>query len=691
MARVGVVLSVVVAVVMAGLVAVPARATHLPAASQVGRLLYDRDGAVFSAYPGGVETFIADGVGPRVDATGRRALVHRGGDVHTVDIGGGQVTNLTATATVVEFDAAWSPDGSTIAYIRDAELWAMSANGSNSRFLARPAGGPVVWSGDGRTLAFKAGEFGQDVGLLDVANGVSRQVWAPQGRLLIAVGADLFAFTSTHDPVNQPAETLSVVRSSGEVVVAHLLDYAPPLLDLRSTVDGGAVVAMDVGRAVYRVTGLPARPTFTKIHQPVGGPEMFRVEPQPTGTVRLAGADRVETAIAVSHHLYGDGQAGAVVLARADAFPDALAGGPYAAVRNGPLLLTGTDQLDDRVNAEIRRVLPAGGDVVVLGGPAAISDAVVQQLQTLGYQPRRLAGTNRFATSVAVADAMPAAAQAVVVAHGGAFHDALVGSVAAGRLGGPLLLTDGDRLPAETDQYLAANGQLPVTAVGSFAAAAVPSAAALSGVDAAGTAAAVADALFADAATMTVATDASFADALAGVPLAIHTGSPLLYAEGGGVPAATVQVLTDRPSRVFLLGGPAALGDVVADTVHALAPPTAGPASPPIAADCPDPTDITVTADASTFGTQDYRIQVDMVNVSGEDATLSAFHIEVRRADGSVVEIVTLQPAVAVPDGQPRAFEVFEDMEELDEPTDAVVLDYDLRWDAASLQSCPTR
>ena len=95
---------------------------------------------------------------------------------------------------------------------------------------------------------------------------------------------------------------------------------------------------------------------------------------------RLAGSDRVATAIQSSWAEFGDGQAGAVVLARSDAFPDALAGTPLAAAAHAPLLLTPPTGLDDRVRAEIARVLAPGGAVYLLGGPSALSPDVEQAI-----------------------------------------------------------------------------------------------------------------------------------------------------------------------------------------------------------------------------------------------------------------------------------------------------------------------
>ncbi len=85
-----------------------------------------------------------------------------------------------------------------------------------------------------------------------------------------------------------------------------------------------------------------------------------------TATDRIAGDTRVLTAVEASMAHYPDG-APAVLIAREDAYPDALAGGPLAAALGGPILLTGSDGLDAATAAEIMRLHPSAA--FVLGGP----------------------------------------------------------------------------------------------------------------------------------------------------------------------------------------------------------------------------------------------------------------------------------------------------------------------------------
>ncbi|HUG84843.1 MAG TPA: cell wall-binding repeat-containing protein, partial [Euzebya sp.] len=74
-----------------------------------------------------------------------------------------------------------------------------------------------------------------------------------------------------------------------------------------------------------------------------------------SGAARLDGDSRIETAVAISQDSFEDGSADAVVLARADAFADALAASTLAFVSNAPVLLTGSTDLPAVVQDEIER------------------------------------------------------------------------------------------------------------------------------------------------------------------------------------------------------------------------------------------------------------------------------------------------------------------------------------------------
>jgi len=288
---------------------------------------------------------------------------------------------------------------------------------------------------------------------------------------------------------------------------------------------------------------------------------------------RLFGSDAVGTSVAVSAAQFPQaGSASAVVLARSDRFSDALAGGPLAAAVNGPLLITPgaarSTQLDARVLAEIKRVLPPTGTVYILGGPGAISSAVDAALAALGYDVKRIYGQDAYATAVAVAHQL-GDPSTIFEATGLKFADALSAVPAAIKAHGAILLTAGATQSPETAAYLNAHPGDTRYAIGGPAAAggADPTATLIYGQDEYETSAAVAARFFPDATTFGAATGVNFPDALSGGTFEGSTATPapmLLVRPTGGLPTSVSGYLTSLGSNVtagVVFGGPAAVPD----------------------------------------------------------------------------------------------------------------------------------
>lgn len=176
----------------------------------------------------------------------------------------------------------------------------------------------------------------------------------------------------------------------------------------------------------------------------------------PTATVdRTAGADRYATATAVAARFFPADQT-SFVLARGDAFPDAVTGAALAGRRGEPLLLTAPGDLPGTVTDWLSAADRAR--VTVVGGVDSVSDPVAREVDlflTDADAVTRLSGADRYATSAAVAQRLSPDARVAVVATGRTFPDALAAVPVAAVNGAPLLLVPGDCAPAGTAEYLA--------------------------------------------------------------------------------------------------------------------------------------------------------------------------------------------------------------------------------------------
>lgn len=333
---------------------------------------------------------------------------------------------------------------------------------------------------------------------------------------------------------------------------------------------------------------------------------------------RISGADRYRTATSVSQHSH-PGPAPVVFLASGTDFPDALSGGPGAAHLGGPLLLTSPTGLRPGVEQELARLSPER--VVLLGGTEVLNDAVEEEARAAlpDASVERIAGDDRYATAAKVSETIfsPGVSTAYV-ARGDDYPDALAGSAAAVREGGPMLLTKTDSIPSAIAEELArlqpkrivllggpsALSETVETKLGSYG-----STVRIMGEDRYGTASALADHL-GDAAVAYLATGADYPDALAGGLAAGAEAAPLLLTRSDRLPNSTRGTLKElQPRRIVVLGGKSAVSDAVAKLAADPAPaPAPEPPSdlPPVRATVKYRivTSGKITTDVSTFERQ---------------------------------------------------------------------------------------
>lgn len=178
---------------------------------------------------------------------------------------------------------------------------------------------------------------------------------------------------------------------------------------------------------------------------------------------RRAGPDRYSTAVEVSKGAFTS--ADVVYVSTGAAFPDAMVAGAAAGHVGAPLLLVPPDSLPGAVEGELSRL--GASEVIVVGGTAAVSDAVVNALISGGRTVTRYAGPDRYASAANLsANTFGPNPDHVLVAVGTDYPDALAGAAAAAAAGSPVLLVRTASIPSATATELLRLSPTEILALG---------------------------------------------------------------------------------------------------------------------------------------------------------------------------------------------------------------------------------
>ncbi len=167
--------------------------------------------------------------------------------------------------------------------------------------------------------------------------------------------------------------------------------------------------------------------------------------------VRLAGANRYETSRDLTRDAFeGDPTPTPIAfIATGLNFPDALSASAAAGLKDAPVILvSGTA---NSVDTETLALLDDLGvtKIYIAGGTGVVSSGIQSQLSAkLGSaNVKRLAGTDRYSTSVAINALFAGGTSSAYVAAGTGFADALSGAALAGMNGAPLYVAPGTCVP----------------------------------------------------------------------------------------------------------------------------------------------------------------------------------------------------------------------------------------------------
>jgi putative cell wall-binding protein len=268
-------------------------------------------------------------------------------------------------------------------------------------------------------------------------------------------------------------------------------------------------------------------------------------------TISYTGSNRYQTGLLVSKA--GWNQSDYAILASGQNFPDALCAAPLAGKYNAPILLTPSKTLDAGVSAEITRLKVK--TVFIIGGSSSISPAIESNLKSRKINVVRLAGQNRFETSLAIAKQLGDPKEAIVV-NGLNFPDALSISAYAASNNVPILLATKDRIDPAVSNYIKSKKSITKTyivggtaVISSNLEKSLPKPTRFSGATRYDTNLAVLKGLNFDFSNTFVALGTDFPDALAGSAIAAKTNSPTVLIQPN-MPSNVVSEMNKMKSQV---------------------------------------------------------------------------------------------------------------------------------------------
>lgn len=291
--------------------------------------------------------------------------------------------------------------------------------------------------------------------------------------------------------------------------------------------------------------------------------------PQPIAVERLEGADRYETSLHISKA--GFLKSEYAVIASGESFPDALAGGQLAGYLDAPLLVTPKSTASDALFAELDRL--GVTNVYLLGGTGTL-EVTVQNALARKYTVERLEGTDRYATSKAIADKIAELGYGKGQAHyanGTNFPDALAAAPYVVSVDGIMQLVDG-KTPIAGGVALGGGASVPGTPDNRIA-----------GTDRYATAVAIAKAAKGEKQTVILVDGTNYPDALSASGYAKANGYSILLTVPKSIydAKATADYLRDSGvERVIIIGGQNSVGLAVGEQIRKLREPAQEPLDP---------------------------------------------------------------------------------------------------------------
>ena len=170
-----------------------------------------------------------------------------------------------------------------------------------------------------------------------------------------------------------------------------------------------------------------------------------------TITKRLAGQTRYDTCKEIS--MSGWTTSENVIIANGENYPDALGAAALSHKYNAPILLVHGKSLKDNpiLVSELKRLNTK--NITILGGVGVVSQSIEDSLKQGGYTLQRLAGEDRYATSVNIANKLGNVSE-IIISNGEDFAGSLSVAPVSGINNTPVILVSKDTVPGAVETYL---------------------------------------------------------------------------------------------------------------------------------------------------------------------------------------------------------------------------------------------
>lgn len=254
--------------------------------------------------------------------------------------------------------------------------------------------------------------------------------------------------------------TLGVEKFSS-IIVASGNDFADALAGsylstqkrapiLLSWGKGGKYASLDTDNINYIRSNLASGGTVYILGGTSAVPSSYEADLSGIKVVRLAGSNRYETNLAILKEA-GVADGSEILVCTGVTFADSLS----AAATGKPILLV--QEHNGKVYGIDAAFLNGHNyTFTIIGGTKAVSDKLMKQLEAYG-KTYRLAGSDRFETSVLVAEKYFYSPDTVVLAYAWNYPDGLCGGALAYAMNAPLILTM-DKYESAAAQYVQSGG-----------------------------------------------------------------------------------------------------------------------------------------------------------------------------------------------------------------------------------------